>query len=543
MLDEGVRTSLLALLGAVGLVMVIACANVSNLVLAKGIGRQRELALRTALGAEPGRLVRQLLTESICLAVVSGLLGLWIAIVAVEALRSLLPPALPRINEVRVDMVVLVFGLLVSLLSGILFGILPAIRVSRVNPLEALTGGGRGVTDSSRALRQTMVAAQVALATTLLVGSVLLLQSFVRLQRVPIGFAPDGVLTARVSVPRATYADAPRIRAFYERLLQSLDANAGVQSAAVATSAPFGSGIRRSVPSGEKTTAAAPSVNLTEHIVSAGYFRTLSIPIIAGRGFDDRESGGSRPVVVISQAAARQLWPSGNAVGQQIEIDGRLHEVVGISGDVRGDDGRGATGGGLDRQPAPAFYFSAGQFPQATMTVLLRTTREPAAIAPELRAAIRQIDRAVPADQVRPLSDWLAEAAAQPRLTTTLAAAFAAMALLLAGIGIYAVAAYGVVQRRAEIGLRLAVGATRAQIVAMILRGGIRSAGVGMLIGLAGAAAVSKLLAGLLFDVRAEDPLAFASVAITLGIVALVACYLPARRAAGVDPLVTLRAQ
>jgi predicted permease len=545
MLDEGVRPSLLALLGAVALVMLIACANVSNLVLAKAIGRQRELALRTALGAEPRRLVGQLLTESICLAAVSGVIGVAISVVAVEALRSWLPPSMPRINEVRVDTVVLGFGLLVSLLSGILFGTLPAIRVSRVDPLHALTGSGRGVAGgSSRVLRQTMVAAQVALATTLLAGSVLLLESFVRLQQVPLGFAPGGVLTGRVGLPRAAYPEPPRVRDFYERLLQSLEANADVQSAAVATSAPFASGVRRGAVVGERTTSfSVSSLSVAEHIVSENYFQTLSIPILFGRVFDERDVAGSPPVVVINQATARQLWPRGDAIGQQLEIDGRLHDVVGVSGDVRGDDVRGSTGGGPEHQSPAAIYLAAAQFPQSTMTVLLRTTREPAALAATLRAAIREIDPAVPADQVRPLDDWLSEAVAQPRLTTTLAAAFAAMALLLAGIGIYAVAAYSVGQRRPEIGLRIAVGATRAQIVAMILRSGLTSAGAGMLIGFAGALAMNRLLAGLLFDVRPEDPLAFASVAAILGVVALVACYLPARRAASVDPLVTLRSQ
>ena len=534
--------------------MLIACANVSNLVLAKAIGRQRELALRTALGAEPRRLVGQLLTESILLAFVSGVIGVAISVLAVEALRSWLPPSMPRINEVRVDTVVLGFGLLVSLLSGILFGTLPAIRVSRVDPLQALTGSGRGVTGGSSRVRQAMVAAQVALATTLLAGSVLLLESFVRLQQVPLGFAPGGVLTGRVGLPRAAYPEPARARDFYERLLQSLVANADVQSAAVATSAPFASGVRRGAVVGKRTTASAvSSLSVAEHIVSEGYFQTLSIPILLGRVFDERDVAGAPSVVVINQATARQLWPRGDAIGQQLEIDGRLHDVIGVSGDVRGDDVRGATGGGPERQSPAAIYFAAAQFPQSTMTVLLRASSGPskrtgptndlAAVATALRAAIRESDPAVPADQVRPLDDWLTEAVAQPRLTTTLAAAFAAMALLLAGIGIYAVAAYSVGQRKPEIGLRIAVGATRAQIIAMVLRSGLTSAGAGMLIGFAGAVAVNRLLAGLLFDVRPEDPLAFASVATILGVLALVACYLPARRAASVDPLVTLRSQ
>src|SRR5688572_2219110 len=556
MLDEGVRPSLLALLGAVALVMLIACANVSNLVLAKAIGRQRELALRTALGAEPGRLFRQLFTENLCLAAVSGVIGIWISLITVEAMRSLLPPAMPRITEVRVDMAVLGFGLLVSLVSGLLFGVLPAIRVSRVDPLEALKGGGgRGVaTASSRSLRQVMVAAQVALATTLLVGSVLLLQSFLRLQQVPLGFEPERVLTARIGLPRASYPDAARVGAFYQRLLASFDSRPDVQASAVATSAPFAPGVRRGVPVGGRTTAAAASsVSVAEHIVSDGYFRTLAIRILAGRSFDARDRAGSSPVVIVSQATASQVWPGTNAVGQQLEIDGRLHEVVGISADVRGDDVRGATGGGLERQPPPAIYISASQFPQSTMTVLLRASSGPskrtgptndlAAVATALRAAIREIDPAVPADQVRPLRDWLAEAAAQPKLTTWLAGAFAGMALLLAALGIYAVAAYSVGQRRPEIGLRMALGATRTQVMMLVLRSGISSAALGMLIGFAGALLVNTLLTSLLYEVRPEDPIAFASVAAVLGAVALVACYVPARRAADIDPLVTLRTE
>jgi putative ABC transport system permease protein len=543
MLEEGVRPALLALLSAVAAVMLIACANISNLVLAKAIGRQRELALRTALGAEPNQLVRQLLAESLCLALASGLVGIWISLVAVDALRTLLPPAMPRIDEVRVDAVVLGFGLLVSLLSGILFGILPALRARRVDPLSALTGSGRGVIGgTSRSLRQALVAAQVALATMLLVGAVLLLQSFVRLQQVPLGFDPDRVLTARVGLPRAAYADGARVSAFYQRLLESLHANPEVQSAAVATSAPFASGVRRGVRVGQRTTAAASSVEVVERVVSGEYFRTLAIRMDAGRAFDARDQAGSTPVVIVSRATADRLWPAAPAIGQQLDVDGRLHEIVGVSDDIRGDDGRGATGGGLDRQPSPAIYLAAAQFPQATMTVLLRTVGEPAAAASSLRDVIRTLDPSLPADQVRPLDDWVAEAAAQPRLTTMLAAGFAGMALLLAALGIYAVAAHAVGQRRPEIGLRIALGATRRQILLMVVRSSVAAASWGMLIGFAGAFFVSRLLTSLLFDVRPDDPVAFASVAV-LAMVALAACYVPARRAARVDPLVTLRSE
>jgi predicted permease len=544
MLEEGVRPSLLLLLGAATVVMLIACANVSNLVLAKAIGRQRELALRTALGAGPRQLAAQVLTESVCFAVVSGLVGVWVSFVAVEGLRSLLPPTMARVDEVRVDRIVLSFGLLVSLLSGMLFGLLPAIRVSRIDLVNALTrhGGGLAARLPHSRLRQGMVTAQVALATMLLVGAVLLLQSFVRLQTVPLGFDPNGVLTARVGLPRSAYADAPRVAVFYDQLLHSIGANPDVQAAAVASSAPFAAGVRRGIPLSNTSTAVTmPSITAAEHIVSDNYFRTLGIPILGGRPFTDRDREGSAPVVIVSQSAARQLWPGATAVGQQVEIDRRLHDVVGVAGDVRGDDVRGTTGGGLEREPPPAIYLSAGQFPQNTMTVLLRTTREPSALSGALRAAIRGIDPALPADQVRPLSSWLTEAAAQPRLTTTLAGTFAAMALLLAALGIYGVAAYAVGQRRPEIGLRIALGATRRQVLMPILRGGLMSAGAGVLIGCAGAFFVNKVLASLLFEVGPEDPSAFVSVAVLLTAVALVACYVPARRAARIDPLVALR--
>jgi putative ABC transport system permease protein len=546
MLDEGVRTSLLTLLGAVAAVMVIACANVSNLLLARAIGRQRELALRTALGAEPGRLVRQSLIESLCLAVVSGIVGVFVSIATVQALRPVLPPTLPRIDEVRVDFVVLAFGLVVALGSGILLGILPAMRVARVDPLIALMQGGRGVAAGSTrsVVRQGLVAAQMALATTLLVAAALLLQSFVRLQNVPLGFASERVLTARVGLPRTAYPDAARWSVFYQRLVQSLESSPEVEAAAVGTSAPFTPGVRRGVAAGDGTAPLAESSpTAVEHVVSDAYFRTLSIPIVAGRAFDERDRIGSPSVVIVNRTMARQLWPESSPLGRQLQKDGRLHEVVGVVGDVRGADGRGARGGGLDRQPAAAIYLPATQFPQTNMTVLLRTRREPSAVVPALREAIRDIDPTLPIYQVRAFDDWLGDTVAHPRLTTTLAGAFAVAALLLAAIGIYGIVAYSVGQRTAEIGLRMAVGATRSQILALILRGGMTSTVTGIAVGSIGALFVSEILATLLFEVRPDDSLTFVSIATLLFGVALLACYVPARRAARVDPLVALRCE
>jgi predicted permease len=549
MIDRGVRPSLLALLGAVGMLLLIACANVSNLVLASGIGRQRELALRAALGAEPRRLLSQLLIESLCLAVVSGVIGIGVSVMTVEALRSLLPPTLPRIAEVRVDTVVLGFGLLVSLCSGVLFGILPAMRASRVDPLAMLTHWGRALAGPSRsAMRQGLVVVQVALATALLLGASLLLQSFVKLQRVPLGFDPQGVSTARVSLPRAEYPDAQLISRFYQRLLQSIGAHANVSAVAVGSSVPFTPGVRAgarvAVPARQGTAETAESFRTTlEHIVSDDYFRALAIPILAGRAFDQRDRAGSAPALIVSQSTARQLWPDSNPVGQQIERNGRVHEVVGVVGDVRGADAQGARGGGLDRQPVRAVYLSATQFPQAAMTVVIRTAGQPSAVAPAMRAAVRDIDPAVPIDQGRALDEWLTDAAAQPRLTTTVAAAVAGIALLLVVVGIYGVVSYAVGLRTQEIGLRMAVGATRRQILGLVLRDGMASAVIGAALGLGAAALLSRLMASLLFEVRPDDPLTFVSVPILVAIVVLLACYVPARRATRVDPLAALRCE
>jgi putative ABC transport system permease protein len=400
-------------------------------------------------------------------------------------------------------------------------------------------------------MRQGLVAAQVALATMLLAGAILLVQSFVRLERVAVGFTSDGVLTARISLPRTQYPDDERASQFYRQLLQTIGTDPGVEAAAVGTSVPFGTGVRRSVgvravsgppAAGTGTVAAGESTrSLTEHIVSGDYFRTLTIQVVTGRVFDERDRAGAPPVVIVSQAAARQLWPGMNPIGQLLERDGRPHEVVGVVGDVRGADGRGQRGGGLDRLPREALYLPATQFPQRTMTVLLRTAGEPSSLVPRLRAALRNTDSTIPLAQARTLDDWLTDAVANPRLTTMIGGAFAAIAVLLAAIGIYGVVAYAVGQRTPEIGLRMAVGATRRHVLTLVLRDVLMSAAIGTMLGLGGAALVNKVLGTLLFEVRPDDPITFIVAAMLLAIVSLVACYLPARRATRVDPLIALR--
>jgi len=540
MFEPGVRTSLLVLFAAVVVVLLIACANVANLLLARGISRARELALRAALGAGRTRLVRQLLTENVCLAAVSGCCGLLMSILGVHALRALLPPTLPRVDEIQVDATVVLFGLCVSLASGLFFGMVPAARAGRVDLLPALTQSGKGLAGSPRnGLRQGLVVVQMGLATMLLVGAALLMQSFLRLQHVTLGFEPEGTLTARISVPRTKYADAST---FYRRLLESLEAMPEVTAAGVGTSAPFAPGVRRGTEVRDRVSpAGGPTIPAVEHIVSPGYFRAAGIPLLAGRSFGAQDGPESPRVAIVSRAVVQQMWPGLNPIGRSLEQDGGPVQVIGVAGDIRGANARGARGGGLDHDPEPALYLASTQSPQHTMTLLVRVAGEPSAIVPFIRNAVRAIDPAQPVYQVRSLHEWLAESTARPRITTALIGTFAILALLLASVGVYGVLSYSVGQRTQEIGVRMALGATRGDVMRLALQGGMTWAGAGITLGLIGALSLSRVLATLLFAVPARDPITFGAVGAALAIVALTACYLPARRAARIDPMVAVR--
>jgi putative ABC transport system permease protein len=547
MLDERVRPSLLVLLAAVGTVLLIACANVANVLLARGIARQRELAVRTALGAGRSRLFRQLVTESLCLAAISGACGLLLAVFAVSALRTMLPASLPRIDEVRVDFAVLGAGLLLTILSGLFMGLAPAVRASRAALMPSLAQQGKGLAGASRTfVRHGIVVAQMALATMLLVAAALLLQSFLRLQHVRLGFESEGVITARVSLPREKYPDAARTAGFYRQLLDSIGGMSQVRAVGAGLSAPFTPGVRasgkmrdRAQASLSRATDADAWIPAAEHIVSADYFRSLAVPLIAGRPFGREDGLESPPVAIISESAARQLWPGQNPIGRTIEWNGpRQHEVIGVVGDIRG-----SAGGGADREPGAAVYLSAAQFPQRTMMLVVRTSSEPAAIVPAIARAVRDLDPAQPVYQVRRLRDWVDESASQPRFTTTLSGMFALVALLLAAVGVYGVLSYSVAQRTQEIGLRMAIGARRAQIVAMVMQGGLSWALAGIAIGLIGAFAISRVLGTLLFEVKPRDPITYAAAGAMLAAIAAIACCIPAARATRIDPVIALRAE
>jgi putative ABC transport system permease protein len=544
MFDPRVRVSLLVLLGAVGVVLAIACANVAYLVLARATSRQRELALRAALGARPARLARQLLTESVSLSMVSGACGLTMAILSMQALRTLIPATIPRVDEIGLDRTVLGFGLFITIACGLFFGMVPASRGARANLLSALTQSGKGVLGSSPAVwRQGLVVAQTGLATMLVVLAALLMQSLVRLQHVPLGFEPGGVMTARLGVPRVKYPDAAATLAFHRTLLGSLETVPSVRAVGLMTSAPFAPGVRRGVTLRHRAAAGGSSdapTSAVEQIVSPGLFRALGMKLLAGREFGVQDQPGSPLVAIVSAGLARRLWPDADAIGRVLEFDGRSHEVVGVVGDIRGSDGT-ARGGGLDRDPGAVLYLSSAQFPQNTVSLVIRTDTQLHAILPAIRAAVRDIEPAQPLPDLRRLDEWIAESAAQSSLTTILSAAFAVAALFLTAVGIYGVTSYAVSQRTQEIGVRMAIGAAPPSVVGLVLRGGMTWAGGGIVLGLLGAWSVSRGIASLLFDVSAADPLTFAVTACALAGVAGLACTVPAIHATRIDPVIALR--
>jgi putative ABC transport system permease protein len=531
----------------------------------------------------------------VSLAVVSGACGLSVAFLSMQALRTLIPASVPRVDEIRLDGTVLAFGTLITIACGVFFGMTPAARGARTDLLSTLTQSGKGIAGSSREWwRHGLVIAQTGLATALVVLAALLLQSLVRLQDVPLGFEPTGVMTARVSAPRVASPNTAATLAFHRTLLASIESLPSVKAAGLMTSAPFAPGVRRGVGVTPRNRAAdgerqrdddgrlpvSPSTPSTppnavtsavqqlaveqravEQVVSPGLFRALGVKLIAGREFNAQDQPGSPLVAIVSEGLARRLWTSGtggtngtratnttainranaDAVGQIVEIEGRSHEVVGVVADIRGSEGT-ARGGGLDRDPAAVLYLSSAQFPQGTVTLVIRADSQPQAIVPAIRAAIRNVDATQPVPGLRPLDEWIAESIEQPRLTTTLATAFAVLALLLTAVGIYGVISYGVGQRTQEIGVRMAMGAAPVSVVGLVLRGGLKWAGAGIALGLFGAWAASRAIAGLLFGTSAVDPLTFGATAVVLTAVAALACLAPAIRAARIDPLIAFRA-
>ncbi len=539
-LTRTVRTGLIVLLAAVGLLLLIACANVGNLILARSTARRRELAVRAALGAGRWRLVRQMLTESMCLASFGGTAALALCLAITNTLRTSLPPALMPTGEIRVDAGVLSFGLVVAMAAGLLSGLAPALLVAGGRMHDWLAESSRSTTGSGTEVRtrSVLVAAEVSLTLILLIGAGLLLRSFVRLMAVDPGFTPANVLAVRFALPQFLYPSHVNRMSFYQRLLERMEANPGIQSAALTTCSPLTNEGGSSWFIREARPAAHPEDLIANNrLVSEDYFRMLGIPLREGRTFSSHDGAGAPLVAVINESMARRFWPGESPVGRRFQfISKPWIQIIGVVGDVHQT--------ALDLDPAPEIYRPLTQDSQiwlAPRALVIRTRGEPSAFAPVLRRQFHDLDSSVPIYGLDSMDALLEKSVASRRLEVWLVGAFGLVALLLASIGIYGVVAYVVAQRGQEIGLRMALGATRGDVVGMMLRKGLTPVLIGLAIGVALALALGGFLSSQLYHVKATDTLTFAAVPLLLILVAGCAAYFPSRRAARIDPMLALR--
>jgi putative ABC transport system permease protein len=536
-----IKPALLVLIGAVAFVLLIACVNVANLLLARAAGRHKEIAVRSAIGAGRRRIVRQLLTESFLLALLGGALGLLLAHWCIQALVALSPANLLGPDQVGVDLTVLAFTLAVSFLTGIVFGLVPALEASRVNLSETLKESSRGSSGSARGLRlrSALVVAEVGLALMLLVGAGLMVRSFLRLQAVNPGFDASNVLTMRVLLPSTKYPDDVRRIAFFRQAVAGLRTLPGVRSASAVSALPFadlGAATDFSVE-GRPTPAVGDEPVTDVRVVDEEYFRTLGIPLIAGRTFTAQEAMEDRNVAVVNEAMVRRYFAGENPLGKRIVVnmkdDPSPTEIIGVVGDVRYAK--------LEGELRPMVYWTPAQLTYSSMTLILRAAGDPESLAASARREILALDKDQPVSDIRTMESWLAESVARTRFGTLLLGAFAGLALTLAAAGIYGVMSYSVAQRQSEIGVRMALGAQARDVLRLVIRQGLALVLVGVALGLLGALALTRVISSLLYGVSATDPLTFAAIALLLLGVSWVACYIPARRAARVDPLTALR--
>lgn len=539
-----IRPALIALLGAVALVLLIACANVANLLLARAAARQKEIAVRGALGADRWRLVRQFLTESVLLAIAGGLLGLVLSVVGVQLFRTYIPQQISQVKAMSVDFRVLGFTVVVSLVTGLVFGLVPAIQASMFNPNEALKEGGREATAGhSNRISSILVIAEVAISLVLLIGAGLLINSFIRLRSVDGGFNPENLLTMKVELPPLKYPTQERRAAFYTDLISRVETLPGVQSAAVTTNLPLyrqGNSLtvwfegRPDPPPGQE-------IIITMRVVSPEYLSTMEIPLLRGRFFTAQDTSTSPNVVVVSETMAKHYWPNEDAIGKRIcpgrpESPKDWMQVVGIAKDVRQYE--------LSTASKPQMYVSYQQIGFfGPRDLVVRTTVDPTSLADGVRRTVWSIDKGQPVSNIRTMNDIVAESVARQRFSVLLFGIFAAVALVLAAIGIYGVMSYSVTQRRGEIGIRMALGAQKFDVLKVTVGRGLRLVLIGVGLGIAGSFALTRLLTTLLFGVGATDTLTFAVLSAILIGVAVLATYIPARRATKVDPLVALRSQ
>jgi len=529
------RPTLFILLGAVGFVLLIACANVANLLLVRAAARQKEIALRTALGAGRFRIVRQMITESVLLALLGGALGSLLATWGLDLLVAVSAGSLPPTAQVRIDATVLGFTLLISLLTGVLFGLAPALRTAKINLSESLKEGGRsGSEGASRNLtRSALVVFESAVAVVLLIGAGLLVRSLVQLQNTKPGFDAHNVLTMRVDLPQEKYRVDEKTAGFFQELESRVGSLPGVESVGLVSELPL-SGQPNDMPYTVEGRPILVDQGYDDDFrrVNTQYFRALRIPLLRGRNFTEQEVRQGAKVVVISDLLARQVFPNDEPLGKRLVMmmGNQPFEIIGIVGDIRHR--------GLESEPAPAMYMPAFE---PGMNVVIRAQSDPLSLAGAVRKEVLAIDPDQPVAAVKTMEQWLETAVAGPRYRTSLLALFAALALVLASTGIYGVMSYSVTQRTHEIGVRMALGARQLDVLKLVVRQGMARVIIGVAIGLAAALALTRVMSTLLFGVGAKDPFTFASVAILLTLVALVACWIPARRATKVDPLVALR--
>jgi putative ABC transport system permease protein len=538
-----VRRPLWLMLGAVGFVLLIACANVANLLLSLATSREKEIAIRSALGARRGRIVRQLLTESLLLALLGSILGLGFAWLGIKALMLISPRDLVNLHSVGLNVTVLLWTLGVSVLTGIIFGLAPALQISRLNLNDSLKEGGKSESagaSGSRKLRNALVVSEIALAVVLLASAGLLIRSFIRLQQVDRGFSTDNILTMVIRLPEARYPEDAQLVTFFNQALERLRQLPNVRSAGMVNFLPLYGGLGSSTGfkiEGQPEPPPGQGPGADVRVVDAGYFQTMGIPLLRGRHFSDAELKEPRKVILINDALARKYFPNEDPIGRRLDVamfeNPIWAEIVGVVGNVRYDSL-------IDESP-PAVYYAHPDLTYPFMTLVVRTDGDPAAIAPSIQREIRSIDPNQPLSDVRTMDQVMSESVGRSRFNTLLLGLFAGLATLLSAVGIFGVMNYSVALRTHEIGLRLAIGAQPRQVLMLILKQGLVLTIVGVVLGLAAAFALTRLLSGLLFGVEAVDVTTFTTISLLLVLVSLMACYLPARRAMKIDPLRALR--
>lgn len=535
---QNIRPALLALFGAVGCVLLIACANVANLLLARSAGRNKEMAVRVALGAGRGRIIRQLLTESLLLAGLGGVLGIWLAWWGLSGLLAFAGDNIPRTSEVRLDGFVLGFSLFVTMLTGLAFGLVPALKASRPDLIETLKAAGRSNVQgfSRNRTSSLLLITEVAFSLVLLVGAGLLIRSFINLQQVQLGFNPHNLLTLRLALSPTKYPEERQKTAFYEQVRERVAALPGVESAAFTLQLPVNSSLLTPI-----LAEGQPAANLAERplvaliTASPDYFQTINVPLRQGRFFTEQDGEQAPPVAVVNEQTARRFWPNENPLGKRVVVGRQTtaREIIGVVGDVRAL--------GLTAESREQIFLPYAQWQWSRMNLVVRTPGDPMTLTEPVRRAVLAVDKDQPITDIQTMEQNIAGWVAQPRLTMWLFSVFAGVALLLAAIGLYGVMSYSVTQRTNEIGIRMALGARTTDVLKLVVWHGMKLALIGVASGLLVSYALTRLMSNLLFGVNAHDPVTFGLLSLLLTIVALLACYLPARKATKVDPMLALR--